>query len=381
MTSAPDPPFSFKDPKLAAATDSPSGSSPKTGPGAGRGLLPLFKAHWAVTSASLCLVLAVLLPWQVYPRMARLPADPQATAVLQSSDATVLLPDPDSSAGVGVVRGTNVSINTFVSAAAGESDGRSVVWNLASTVMVEGHGLLSARVERVSLDPRTAEPTNCCGDRLMTEQDDPVGDPITHYGLIAWPFDVQAQPYEMWDVQTRRTRTATFLGEENRDGVRTYRFEVSTPLEKVGTQELPGRLFGVDEASVVADSEFESDRTMWVEPATGAVIRIHERLKQQFRYDDRVVPAMSGSFNSAPMDRSALAQIRVGAVALPWLRGRASLLLFACGLALLFLAARRMRRAPAVAVTWTPRPGPRRAIDPQWRSRKPVPRLELPSRR
>src|SRR4029079_200885 len=122
---------------------------------------------------------------------------------------------------------------TYVSAAPTAASDGSVVWKLGTSTVAPGRGLVNARVETVSLDRHTAEPTNCCGDRLVTEQGDTTGKRLYHRGYVAWPFDVQKQAYDVWDVQLNRPRVTAFIGEEQHDGFRTYRFQAVTPLEKI----------------------------------------------------------------------------------------------------------------------------------------------------
>jgi hypothetical protein len=201
-----------------------------------------------------------------------------------------------------------------------------VVWLLATRVNVNGK-LLNARIERVSLNPRTTEPTNCCGDSLVTEEGDRTGERLLHTGYLTFPFDTQKQSYPMWDIQLRRSRLANYEGEETRAGVRTYKFRLVNDFEKTGTQELPGSLFGLKDASVKADAEYADDRTMWVEPASGGTVDLVEHVQQRFSYQGRTVTAMDANLISPPMDPDLLSQVKTGATVLPWLRGRASFVL------------------------------------------------------
>jgi len=247
-----------------------------------------------------------------------------------------------------------------------------VVWDLSTETSVAGHGLLDARVERVSLDARTAEPENCCGDRLATDHADPSGQPLVHVGLVTFPFDVGRQDYPVWDVQLGRARTARYIGEETVDGLRTYRFQAYTPFEDIGTRELPGRLFEVDDPSVTAVEQYADTRTYWVEPQTGAVVDIHEVLHQRFAHAGRTVTAISAELDSPSLDADLLADLRQGARMLPWLRWRASAVLVVVALTLLAPVAyrsrsvsrsRSVRSAPAPARRSTNRSASRWASD------------------
>ena len=336
--------------------------------------------HLPLALGCFAVVLAVLLPAFVYPRLARLPADPRQTQVLTARGATVLVPDTSAAAGARVVENAQVRVTTYVAGAPGELayDG-SVVWQLATTTRVEGFGVVDARVETVSLDPRTAEPTNCCGDALVTDVANPNGTRVHHRGHTAWPFDVRKRAYQVWDVQLNRAATAAFIGEEEREGIRTYRFEAVTPMERTGTRELPGALFGVFRPSVDAAAEYQDVRTYWVEPATGAVVALRDRVRQRFRYGDTVVPAMEADLESAPLDPAVRTQVERGALLLPWLRGRGSLFLLLDALLALAFWGRRalLRRQPpaggvaaeaarATAAALRPARRPKKEASPSW---------------
>jgi len=336
--------------------------------------------HLPLALGCFAIVLAALLPTFVYPRLARLPDDPRQTQVLTALGATVLVPDTSAPAGARVVDDAQVRVTTYVSGAPGELafDG-SVVWRLATTTRIEGLGVVDARVETISLDPRTAEPTNCCGDSLVTDAWNPSGTRVHHSGHVAWPFDVHKRAYQVWDSELRRSRTAAFIGEESRQGIRTYRFEAVTPMERTGTRELPGALFGTFRPSVRAATEYQDVRTYWVEPATGGVVALRDRVRQRFRYEDRVLPALEANFESAPLDPALRTQIERGALVLPWLRWRGSLFLLLDALVPLGFWARRMlrRRQPsargaaaplarATAAASRPARRPKKEASPSW---------------
>ena len=166
------------------------------------------------------LVCGVLLPLYVYPRIAVLPADPQNEQILKGTNATVLWPDPDAPAGATVLTGVDVTITNFVSAARGvENNGDDNVWDVATQVNVDGRGMLQARVERLSIDPRTTESTNCCGDRIVESLEEPDGKELRHEGYYTFPFDTQKQSYQIWDINLERAVSTEYVGETTRDGI------------------------------------------------------------------------------------------------------------------------------------------------------------------
>jgi len=311
-----------------------------------------------LATAGLSLGLAVLLPVAVYPQLAQLPDDPQINQVQLGTGGVGLVPDASSPTGVRQVRNADVKITTNVTRAPeGSTDPDSVLWQMATRITV-GPDLLTARVETVSLDRRTAEPTNCCGDRLITDPQKPQGVLTPHQGFTSFPFNIQKRTYPIWDVQLQRARPAVYIGERRLAGFDTYGLRADTPMTKVGTQALPGSLFGVSDPSVDADSMYADQRTYWVEPATGSVIGLRETINQEFRYNGRAVTALSATLDSPPLSPTLEADTRQGASALPWMRVRATLLLTPIGLLLLLIGLWLLLRAPrsarSAAVTSAP---------------------------
>lgn len=301
------------------------------------------------------LVLAALLPLYAYPRVAQLPDDPQDGTTLRATGATMLVPDLKSPTGATVLQDAKVQVSTFASGVPDAAYGDSVAWEIASRTSVEGHGLISAQVERFSLDRKTAEPTNCCGDRLVTTAEDTQGVPLTHHGYTVWPFDVQKHSYQLWDVTLRHSKTANFTGVETRLGVRTNVYRSTVPLQAVGTTELPGSFFGSSAPSVKATSQYADVSTYWIAPATGGVIGLREETTQQFTYGGHTVTAFKANLVMDAPTASRLADYKRGALVLPLLRGRASWVLVVIGIGLVVLGAwlmssrRRPRPAPAAS--------------------------------
>lgn len=306
-------------------------------------------ATGAIVAGTFVLVIAALLPLYVYPRMAVLPEDPQNGTMLIASGATILAPSASAPLGASVLTNANVTIETFVSGVPGGPGRNSVVWQIATQTFVAGHGLVNAQAERISFDRRTAQPTNCCGDRLLTSASDTEGRALAHRGYVTWPFNIQQHSYQLWDLNIENTKTAEFTGVETRNGIRTYRFQSVVPRRAVGTMDLPGAFFGKsDVPSVPATTQYADVSTYWVEPATGAVISVRDEITREFTYAGRTVTAFAGTLNSADYSAAQLSQLRRGAMFLPLVRGQATVELVGLGVGLLvfglWLGSARPRR-------------------------------------
>jgi hypothetical protein len=345
-TTAPRAPWTGSRTPVAVRRDDPAAvRSPSRRPGLAVAL---------VGAACFALLLAALLPLWVYPRLVQLPMDPQENEVQTAANATVLVPDLKAAAGARVIHGARVSITTFVSAPkVGDFGPGTAVWLLATRVNVAGHGLLSAQVERISLDRRTAAPTNCCGDSLVTDAAHPGGVPLVHRGYLTWPFGVQQKTYPLWTVSLNRSRPARFEGVEHRAGLRVYKFVATNSWVDTGTQALPGALFGLKAASVTATAQYADTQTSWVEPNSGAPVDMTDQVGQRYVYQGRVVTAMSADLVSAPLPAQRMRQLREGAVVLPWLRARGVVTLVVLS-GLLFAAAAALVRRRTKTVTRQP---------------------------
>src|SRR5262249_47303542 len=150
--------------------------------------------------------------------------------------------------------------------------------------------------------------------------------------------------YPLWDVNLEKSKTAEYVGEETKYGVHTYKFHAVVPLQKVGTMDLPGAFFGLKDPSVTADSQYADEQTYWIEPNTGDVVRLEDRITQQYSYDGKSVTAFSASLATPEPSADRLSQDKTGAALLPWLRSRATLVLIPVGLILLALGAFLLRR-------------------------------------
>jgi hypothetical protein len=85
-----------------------------------------------------------------------------------------------------------------------------------------------------------------------------------------FPFGAEKKDYEFWDGILDSTVPATYEGTEEIDGLETYRYNMSVVEE---------------EATVIGDVDgiYSLDKTMWIEPKTGAIV-------DQEQHDVRTLP-------------------------------------------------------------------------------------------
>jgi Porin PorA len=242
--------------------------------------------------------MAVALPSYVYPRLTKLPNDPNATIIAKGDGVTVLKvrrqktePVTDT---VYVTRYVTKDSNTQNRPK--PPDGVAQ-WRLGftATLKTPTGDLLNAYLEGYTFDKVSAEPKSCCSDYVKVNPDD-AGVPIRHEGLgLKFPFDTQKQTYQFWDLQLRRAQAMNYVGTEELFGLQTYKFVQEIKDQTVGSQAWPGSLFNDPAPSVTADEVYSTVRTLWVEPITGAIIKGSEKLDWRYVYQGTTVPRTIGT--------------------------------------------------------------------------------------
>lgn len=112
---------------------------------------------------------------------------------------------------------------------------------------------ITASVDIFASDRYTAIAVN--DEKYLTE------DASLREGVInKFPFDTEQKDYDYWDGMLGRTVEAKFEDAEDIDGLETYRFNIDVPET---------------EAEVVKgiDGLYSMDKTIWIEPRTGSVIK------------------------------------------------------------------------------------------------------------
>lgn len=252
--------------------------------------------------------LAGALPTYVYPRVAKIPANPNQDLVAEGTGVTALVPSQVVKGGNGIQLNQTVRVNRRVLGQV-PPNGSKVpsgqgFYQLAFEARVINNpqltgndGLLEAYVEGGSFDGKTGESTNCCGDYLNTDPTDPTGKKITHDGLqFKFPFDVQKHDYRFWDVNIKGAVPARYDRTEKIMGLQTYRFVQNINDEVIGQQDVPGALVGqAGKPSVRADRIYATVRTLWIEPYTGAIIKGSEQVNQRLAFEGNEVPVIRGT--------------------------------------------------------------------------------------
>jgi hypothetical protein len=148
------------------------------------------------------------------------------------------------------------------------------VWDsFNSTVDTADQGVITATQERIALDRVTAQSVQCCGENPR------------HQGLtLKFPFDTRKTTYQFWDAPAERALPAAFTRTERINGVSVYRFEQRIDQLDIGDQDIPGTLAGEPGIpSVQTDVIYSNVKTLWVEPATGIIVKAQQDVTQVLR--------------------------------------------------------------------------------------------------
>ncbi len=157
----------------------------------------------------------------------------------------------------------------------------TAVWQTGVKSEAVGVGPLTYSMEVVTFDRKTGETTGSSLDvRSAGDLEDPDKlEPVLHQGLFfKFPFDVQKQTYQFWDGDLGKPVDIEFVREENLYGTNTYVFAQKIPVGEVTTRTLPAGLFDATGDDVEAKVMYGNDRTLWVEPNTGVIIKGQEVL-------------------------------------------------------------------------------------------------------
>ena len=249
------------------------------------------------------IALAIALPTYVYPRVEKIPEDPDTYLVAKGVGVTVLLAQSLEDGGIRVLTNQTVTatrrIRGDVRPNATRATGDNAFYRLAFQTTVEGQpkGLLTAYIEGGSINGKTGLSNNCCGDFLSTDTTDLIGEPIRHEGLQwKFPFDTKKQNYPFWDVNVKKALTARYDGTEEIDGLQTYRFVQPITDVVISQEDVPGSLLGLPEqATVRADRLYSDTRTLWIEPYTGAIIKGSEKVNQRLVSNGKQAPVIQGT--------------------------------------------------------------------------------------
>lgn len=241
----------------------------------------------------------LLLRFYAYPALAKIPHNPKTTAVAQGSGITALVyvKQPEGPAKPEIRRNLSLTSTTTVSgdlqAPEVQVDSGVTTWVETSIVTDEDSRTLSASVRELCLDRFTAEAVAPCTTQYLQKEKSENGKDTKIRGArgqvqfpglnFKFPFQTEKRTYPWYDSGVGKPVDAKFDGEEKLQGVPVYRFKQSVPPTNVDRRDVPGSLVDQPEPTVSVSLYYQAEKTLWVEPDTGALIKVRQSVKQELR--------------------------------------------------------------------------------------------------
>ncbi|MEV0028846.1 porin PorA family protein [Nocardia sp. NPDC050793] len=249
---------------------------------------------------ALLIVMALLIPTYTVDKLAKTPLDLEITTIAnsqQGSESLVLdsrsLTSPEGAAKVD----TNVPLisQRFVTVEE-PSDATEMTIQAGQTLRridKQGDtGLLTALVDRVTIDRKTGMPVDKDPNGSIAVSANPQGesiaDPVHRTGLqYRFPIGTEKKSYPYFDVNARKTFDIDFVEETEINSLKVYHFRQSIPVTNLwdvvqaptNRLSLPAAKWGLEGEEPVTMTRFYTNtRDLWVEPQTGTVIKGGEQL-------------------------------------------------------------------------------------------------------
>lgn len=158
-------------------------------------------------------------------------------------------------------------------------------------------GLLSAVIDRVTIDRKTGMPVDDDPNGSIAVNTDSSGnsiaDPVQHDGLqYRFPIGTEKKTYPYFDINARKSFDMNFVDQTEINDLKVYHFQQKVPvtdLSKVASTTsnqvtLPASKWGIPggNTSVTMDRYYTNTRDLWVEPETGTIIKGSEQLHMYY---------------------------------------------------------------------------------------------------
>lgn len=166
-----------------------------------------------------------------------------------------------------------------------KASGDRVVWDEFTAVndVTNGKPGINFTERRSAFDKRSGVGLNCCGVSIDKA-------PVQLQGQIyKFPFDVEKKAYLVFNSSAGKAFEAKFVGEEQVNGLNTYKFEQVVPETQTETLNVPAALFGMGESGdVQLNRVYSGTVTYWIEPTTGAPVRQEQQRNEVLKSQDGV---------------------------------------------------------------------------------------------
>ncbi len=254
------------------------------------------------------LIAALLLATYTDSKVSKIPLDLDATLI---SDGTGTAFNPNSLNGGKFAIDRNVPLNQQEQISVEAPSNADVVTlqvgnTLRRTDEQQDNGLLLALVDTVTLNRKTAAAVSSESNpggavqkpRAIGDEQPPTNIALPHDGLAyRFPFDTEKRTYPVFDPIAQKAFDANYDGEEDVNGLTTYRFSQNVgydadgklvePVKYASLYEddadsqvtAPAGMWGVPgnpDESITMTRYYAAQRTFWVDPVSGTVVKKEE---------------------------------------------------------------------------------------------------------
>jgi Porin PorA len=254
------------------------------------------------------LTLGVMLRFVVVDRLALAPLDPDMESVARGTNMTVFYPSSLSDPSIPRQRtDATVTARRLVSgkldAPEVKVNGNVALWRVGLVLEDDRSILVNAVEQWVCVDRRTGESVLPCRDQKIDDGTTIDTAPNATGLNYKFPFGTERRNYTYYDVSLKAAPPIRYDGEEKINGLDTYRFvQVIDPV-KLDDREVPGDLVGLEKGtSVTTGRYYQNQRTLWVEPYTGIIVKGQEHVRQVLRTPDGRdgLVVLAGTFTLTP---------------------------------------------------------------------------------
>jgi hypothetical protein len=239
----------------------------------GRGLGRLVLAG----AGAFLVAFGLLLRFYAGPRLIAAPTNLYQTDTLVATDASYF----DEGA-LTTRHGATLTYTLTIRGDPGASTDTTAVWDSFAALADLKRGVqVNSTYQRAAFNRRTGQLLDCCGAAVNDDTR------IRQHGVgLFWPIGTRKTTYQVFDVNAESAWPATYSGTADVEGIMTYRFVQhipSTPVAQLAG--VPSSLLGLrgKVGNVVADRYYQADNTFWVDPRTGVVIDIEQRVLSTLR--------------------------------------------------------------------------------------------------
>lgn len=171
---------------------------------------------------------------------------------------------------------------------AGRLTDSSVVWDVYSTVVrVDTGANISGSSTELALDRVSGAGVEWAGQWISESKD--VKDTTIRYSdqIYKFPFGTEKRDYKYYDTDVRQALPITFASVDQVGGIETYHFTQTIPDTALNESEgtISALLSKFSPGATTGKIYYSNTREVWVDPATGAFIKVREQPHKELRPD------------------------------------------------------------------------------------------------